>query len=140
MKQHTDWVKSRIQSVTNFAEKTFVTAAPRDATGKLPAAPYVVIHPADGVDTQERYTGPRATQNPRFTLHIVGRDYDSIAAVTRNVKAKFIENGFGVVPVIDGEKCRKVWWESPGVPEPDTDVTPQIAYGIVELGFTSDPA
>ena len=139
MKVHADWVKARVQLVSNIATKTYMAFAPRVA-GALPAAPYVVIHSSDGIDSQDRYTGPRVTQHPRFTLHIVGTSYDSVAAVTRNIKAQFIVNGFGVIPVIEGERCWGLWWDAPVPTEVDNDVSPPIVYNIIELGFTTEPA
>lgn len=138
MKQHTDWVKGRIQNVPNLVTKTFVSLAPR-AGGVLPAPPYAVLHPSDGNDSVERLHGPALTQHPRFTLRIVGTSYDSIAAVARNVKAQFVVGGFGVTPEIDGELCSRVWWHAPEPAEPDHDVTPAIVSGVYEIGFTSDP-
>ena len=138
MKQHTDWVKARIQSIPIFAVKTFVLEAQKDAQGKLPKAPFALLHPVDGIDTEERYTGPASTQHPRFTLHIVGSSYDNVATVTALVKPLFIVNGLGVIPVIPGERPRRVWWHSPLPIQLDRDVTPPIPFQVVELGFTSD--
>ena len=137
MKQHTDWVKGRIQNVPNLATKTFVSLVPRTA-GSIPTPPYAVLHPSDGSDTVERLHGAAVTQHPRFALRIAGTSYESIAAVARNVKAQFIVDGFGVIPVIEGEQCSRVWWESPEMPEPDNDVTPAIVSALYELGFTSE--
>lgn len=138
MRQHTEWVKSRIQNVANLSSKTFVSLAPR-ASGSLPVPPYAVLHPSDGTDSVERLHGPSVTQHPRFTLRIVGTDYDSVAKVARNVKAQFIVDGFGVTPVIEGETCSRVWWAAPETAEPDHDITPAIVSGVYELGFDADP-
>lgn len=138
MIQHTNAVKARIQAVPAVASKTFVSIAPRSAAGALPAAPYVVIHPADGVDSQERFTGPRSTEHPRFTLHIVGVSYDQVATLTKQIKAQFIAAGSGVVLTIPGEVCKPCWWESPMPVQIDDDVQPPLAYQVIELGFTAE--
>lgn len=139
MKQHTDWVKAQLQSIPALAAKTFVLDARKDGAGDFPKAPFVVIHPVDGIDTDERYTGPALTQHPRFTLHIVGSSYDNVAVVAALVKPLFTVDGLGVIPVIPDERPRRVWWHSPLPIQLDRDVTPPIPYQVVEIGFTSDP-
>lgn len=140
MRQHTHWVEARIQSIPALAVKTFVLDARKDGTGDFPKAPFVVIHPVDGVDTVERHSGPALTQNPRFILHIVGSSYDNVASVTALVKPLFVQNGIGVTPVIPGETCGRVWWRAPQPVALDRDVTPPIPFQVIELGFTTDPA
>lgn len=140
MIQHTNAVKALARTVPAFASKTFVTVASRDAAGKLPKSPYLVIHAADGSDKQGRFTGPRADQNPSFTLHVVGDDYDQVASVTALLKAKFIPGGFGHVFTIPGEHCFPVWWDSPIAIQIDNDISPPLVYQVIELGFRSEPA
>lgn len=140
MIQHTEAVKSRIQEIPALATKTYVGVAPKGSDGKLPTAPFVVIYPADGIDTQDRLTGPRSTQNPRFTVHIVGSSYANTQAVTAAIKPKFIVDGFGVPPAVSGEVTSRLTWESPLPIQYDTDVVPAIPYQVVEIGFVSEPA
>jgi hypothetical protein len=140
MRQHTAAVAAVIRSIPALASKTYVGAAPKDGAGKLPAAPLVVIYAADGIDTQERYTGPRATQHPRFTLHIVGSSHDNTQTIASAVKAKFVVNGFGVAPAVEGERTSDLVWESPLPVQYDTDVVPPVPYQVVELQFDAWPA
>jgi hypothetical protein len=138
--QHTLAVKARIQEVPALASKTYVGVAPKTADGKLPAAPFIVIYPADGIDTQERFTGPRSRQHPRFTVHVVGASYENVQAVTALVKAKFVVNGFGVPPAIGGEFTSALRWESPLPIQYDTDVYPSIPYQVIEISFNAEPS
>src|SRR3546814_15255452 len=102
--------------------------APRTATGVLPAPPLVLIHPADGTDSQERFTGPRSAQHPRFTLHIVGSSVDNVQTITEAVKAKFVVDGLGVAPSIPGERPSPLTGGSP-IPAPwDTHMSPPVPY------------
>lgn len=138
---HTNVVLARIREIPALASKTYALIAPKDANGKLPAAPFVVAHPADGIDTQERFTGPRSTQHPRFTLHVVGSSYDNVATVTALIKAKFVDaHGFGIPPVITGWACRSLVWSSPLPVQVDNDIVPPVPYQVIELGFTADPS
>lgn len=139
MKRHTDYVKSRIQNVTNLASKTYVSTVPR-AAGTIPTPPYAVLHPSDGSDSVERLSGPAVTQHPRFTLWIVGTSYDSVAIVTENVKAQFVVAGVGVTPAIAGESCSRVWWDQPVPTDVNDTVTPALVFNIIELGFDTEPA
>lgn len=142
MKQHTDWLKALIQEIPALASKTFVTIvrypAPNESTAVT--VPYLVIHPADGSDEATRLTGPRATQNPRFTLHSVGLTAEQATWVAKVVKDKLIITGLGITPTIAGERPGSVWWSSPIPLQIDTDVTPALCYHVAECGFSSDPA
>lgn len=140
MLAHTQAVRAKIQEVPALASKTYTGRAPRDAQGKLPAAPFVVIHPADGIDGADRLTGPRSVQNPRFTLHVVGSSSDNVQTITAAVKAKFVVNGFGVAPDVPGEVTSRLTWSSPIPIQWDLDVNPPIPYQVIELSFTSEPA
>lgn len=140
MKVDTDAVVTRLQSLTPLATKTFKLVAPRDAQGKLPTAPYVVVQPSDGDDTQERVTGPTITRHPRFTLQIVGSSYDNAQSITELVKPLFIVNGRGIQIDVAGEKGSGLWWSGDIPTQVDNDVTPPLIYNTVELGWTSDPA
>lgn len=133
MKQHTDALKALIQSVPALASKTFVTVTPAGV-----APPYVVIHPADGTDTQERLTAPRVAQHPRFTIHSVGSSADNCAAVAKAVKDKLIVGGRGVRVDVPGEKSFPAWWESPIPIQVDNDVTPPLIYHVAECGWSSN--
>lgn len=129
-------VKARIETVTVLGVplKTFKSVAPHGT-----ARPYVIIHSADGEDSQERFTGGRTTMHPRFTLHVVGDTADQVETITGALKAKFVQNGFGIPLVIAGESCDGLWWSSPVPLQVDSDPLPQIVYQVIELGWTADP-
>jgi len=138
--QHTKAVTDRAEGMPAFASATFVGEVPRTASGELVERPYIAVYPADGIDTQERFTGGRRTQHPRFTLHIVGDSYDQVAMITRDLKARFIVNGIGVPLDVPGEKTLNLRWSSPEPIQWDRDVTPPVAYQVIELSFDSEPA
>jgi hypothetical protein len=137
MLQHTQAVEAAIKSIPALATKTYISTA--RVNGVLPSAPYVVIHPDDGLDTQERLTAAHDVQNPRFVLHIVGSSYNNAATVAAVVKGKFIDvNGFGIRLTVAGENPRSCWWS--GLPvQVDDDLTPPLVYVVAELGFTTEP-
>jgi hypothetical protein len=139
LKAHTDYLLSQIRSITPLASKTFVAPAQRSATGVLPVAPYVVIYPAEGTDTQERVTGPRSTQHPSFTLHIVGSSYDNASTVAALIKTKFVVNGVGVQAVVAGERCRNMRYSSPQPIQVDYDLTPPLVFATAEIMWDSEP-
>lgn len=134
-KAQSDAVKARIQTYPLVATKTFKSIVDH---GTLP--PYVVIHGAPGTDTQERFTGGRTTSNPRYTLHLVGVDADQVEVMTDRLKAKFIANGLGIPLSVPGETCRSLWWSAPVPIQVSTDPLPQMAWQVVELGWTAEPA
>lgn len=140
MLQHTVAVRDLIKEIPVLASKTYTGSATKDGNGKLPAAPYVVIHPADGIDRQVTFTGPRSEQNPRFTLHIVGTSSDNVQNLTAAVKAKFVVNGFGVAPDVPGELTRSLTWSAAQPIGWDMDVAPPIPYQVVEISFVSEVA
>ena len=137
---HTDAVEARAKTVVPLTTKTFVSFAKRDANGELPVAPYAVIHPADGVDSQERVSGPRVAQHPMFTFHIVGSSYRNCQEVTELLKAKFIAGGIPIQINVSGEKGRGLYWHSPQPTQVDNDIKPPLIYNVVEVGWISEPA
>lgn len=139
MKVHTDLIKATIQTIIPLATKTFVAVAPRDSAGKLPTAPYVVIFPAEGTDSQGRLTGPLDTANLGFTLHIVGSSYDNAQTVAELVKAKFVVAGLGVYLTFTGEQTTRCRWSSPTPIQVDNSLVPPLVYSVCELSFESTP-
>lgn len=139
MRVHTAWYKARIETIAALAGRTFVTEA-KSPTGAPLAPPYVVIHPAEGTDRADRLSGPTLVQNPRWTIHTVGSTPDQAAHFAEQIKALVLVNGFGIVPVIAGQQCGRVWWSSPIPIQTDTDVSPAIFYHVAETGFTAEPA
>lgn len=135
-KKHTDALVALLKTIPAFASKTFVTIIPE---GTKPTSPYLLVHPADGSDSQERVTGPRVTQHPRFTLHTVGGSYDQVAAGAKLIKDKLVVSGRGVTLTVAGDVCQPVWYESPVPIQVDPDVTPSLVYHVAEVGFRADP-
>lgn len=138
MKIDTAAVKAAIETIPALATKTFVSVAPR-TNGVLPTSPYLVIHPADGNDTQDRVTGPYSTRRPSFTLHIVGSSYDNAQTVTELVKAKFVVAGRGVKLTIAGTNTKPCRWISPQPTQVDNSLTPPLIYNVAELDFEAQP-
>ena len=136
---HTDAVEARAITVPALATKTFVSIAKRDAAGELPVAPYLVIHPADGEDSQERVSGPRSAQNPAFTFHVVGTSYSNCQQVTELLKAKFFTAGVPIQINVTGERGRAMRWSSPQPTQVDNDMTPPLIYNVVEVSWISEP-
>lgn len=139
MLQHTTAVRDRIKEIPALSAKTYTGTAPKDSNGRYPSAPYVLVHPADGIDRQASFTGPRLEQNPRFTLHIVGSSSDNVQTITKAVKDKFVVNGFGIAPYVEGEVTRSLTWSSSQPIDWDTAVTPPIPFQVVEISFVSTP-
>lgn len=139
MIQHTNAVLAKIREIPALASKTYAVIVPKDSNGAFPTRPYVAVYPADGIDTQSSFTGPRSTQHPRFTLHIVGSSYDNVATVTALVKAKFVVNGFGVAPAVAGERTWGLIWSTPQPVQLDDDTVPPIPYQVIELAFDTEP-
>lgn len=131
---HTAWLLARIRTLPDIPVFETTNEQP-DKT----LTPYVVVHPASGVDDQRRYTGPRLTQNPRFTIHSVGEDADQAAALGEMIKSLLVVNGFGVIPTITGERSERFWWDSPTPVQVDKDINPWVVYHVAECGFSSTP-
>lgn len=138
MKIDTAAVKAAIETIPALATKTFVSVAPR-TNGVLPTAPYLVIHPSDGVDRQDRVTGPYSTRHPNFTLHIVGSSYENAQTVTELVKAKFVVAGRGVKLTITGTNTKPCRWSSPQPTQVDNSLTPPLIWNVAELDFEAQP-
>lgn len=133
MKQHTHWLRDHINAIPSLTGRVYLT-------GEVPqgaATPFVVVHPSDGSDEQDRLTGPSGLMQPRFTIHTVGRVYDEVATFAGRIKAALTPDGFGIVPTIPGEKSHRVWWDSPVAIQRDTDTTPARLYHVAECGFAS---
>lgn len=138
MKADTTAVKTAIETIPALATKTFVSVAPR-TNGVLPTPPYLVIHPADGNDRQDRVTGPYSTRHPSFTFHIVGASYNNAQDVTELVKAKFVVAGRGVKLTIAGTTTKPCHWNSPQPTQVDNSLTPPLIYNVAEVDFEAQP-
>ena len=140
-KAQTDLVVGRIQSLPFLVSKTFKLVAPRDGAGRLPAPAYVVVQPADGTDSAERFTGARSTAHPRYVLHVVGETYDHAQGVLEDVKELFIDpvSRFPYPINVAGELARNIVWDGVLPVQVDNDVTPPIIYATAELSWDADP-
>lgn len=137
MRQHTNALKALLEGAPALAGKVHVTLA-TGAGGAL-SLPYVVIHPSDGTDAADRFTGPKQVFNPRFTLHSVGADANQAAATAEAVKRCLIVNGFGVSPTVPGENSKRLWYSVPMPLQVDRDVSPPLVFHVAECGFESSP-
>ena len=133
-RKHTQALVALSVAVPAFTGKTFVSVVPAETE-----APYLVWHPANGNNSQERVTGPRVTKHPRFTGHIVGVTADQTQLLTDILEAALFPSGRGVVPTVTGEVCKPLWFESPVPIQVSTDPLPQIVFQVVEVGWRSDP-
>ena len=140
-KARTNAVVSRIQTLPYLASKTFKLVAPRDSAGKLPTAPYVVVQPSSGTDTQERFTGAKATGHPRYVIHFVGSSYDNAQGVFDDVKALFIDpvSGFPYPINVTDEMAYAITWEAAQPVQVDNDLTPPLIYATAELSWSAEP-
>lgn len=139
MIQHSRAVETRTRTVPALATATYVGRVPKTSAGSLVTRPYAVIYPAEGIDTQDRLTGGRRVQHPRFTIHIVGDSYNQVGTIARELKDRFIVDGFGVPLEVEGESTRNLQWSSPEPIQWDQDVEPPVAYQVIEVSFDSEP-
>lgn len=131
-------VVALVQSAsTPLATHTFVTNAP---SGVVQPNPYALVHPAEGVDEQSRFTGPLLTRHPEFTLHLVSGSASSVQTTLDLVKAKLVVNGFAVAPTVSGRRNWGAYWRVPLPLQTDTSVTPWLIFAVCEFGWSSDPA
>jgi len=131
---HTQALKALIEAIPAFASKTFISIVPAGTE-----SPYIVLHPANGTNSQERVTGPRVTKHPRFTGHIVGVTADQTQLLTDLLEGALFPGGRGVVVSVVGESAKPLWFESPVPVQVSTDPLPQIVFQVVEVGWRSDP-
>lgn len=135
-------LRTQIQTVPAVASKTFVTEAkfPPPNEAQKVTVPWVVIHPADGVDESERVTSPRSVRHPEFTLHIVGSSAEQAGVMLDLVKAALVTNGQGRKLTVAGRVNDRLWFESPVPGQFDTSVTPPLHYHVARVGWRSQPA
>jgi len=134
----TEAVVAVIEQVPALATSTFVTLAP--VSPVLQPVPYVVVHPSAGVDTADRVTGPRVSEHPDFTLHVVGSSANQVQVVVDLLKPKFVQQGRFIPPLVEGRRNSRGYWRSPIPLQTDTDVDPALIYQVIELGWVSEPA
>lgn len=129
-------VKALVESAGALAGHTFITLVPAGTQ----ALPYAIVHPKDGNDAQNRFTGPAAEKHPEFTFHIVGATATSVQTVLELVKAKFVTNEFVNAPTVSGRRNYDAYWHMPLPIQTDRDVTPWLVHAVIEYGWTSEPA
>lgn len=139
-RRHTLAVQSVIKTDPAVSSKTFIAEAPKDATGTLPQAPFVVIYPGNGSDSSDRLSGPKVRERPFFTLHVVGTSWAQTSELTERIKALFVVSGWGTPPTLAGETTSDLSWSEPQPVQIDRDVTPPVTYQVVELSFTAEPS
>lgn len=132
--QHTDALVAKTQEIAAFAQKTFVTLADH---GTEP--PYIVWHPASGVNTSGRITGPRVTKNPEYTGHIVGESAAQVQRLTDLLEEKLFPGGRGVVLGVEGENPKPLRFACPLPIQVQTDPQPTVIYAVVEVGWSTQP-
>jgi len=139
--ERTDAVIARVESVDYLAGKTVILVLPRGSNAVLPKPPYVVAQPAEGSDTQERFTAARATAHPRFVFHIVGATYQSVMKTYADVKAAFIDpvTKFPIPLEVAGETCQALAWDSPLPVQKDDNVTPPLIFATAEVSWMATP-
>lgn len=130
-------VKALAESAGALTGHVFVSATP---TGVVQPLPYIVLHPAAGVDEATRFTGPPVTEHPEYIFHIVGASANSVQVTTELVKAIFKPASFVITPTIVGRRNYNGYWRSPLPIQTDTTVTPWLIFAVIEYGWTSDPA
>lgn len=133
-RKHTDGLKQRVEAVQDLSGKFFVTRATHGV-----APPYVVAHPAGGVNTQERVTGPYSTKNPEYVLHVVGTSGEQAQTYADLLEDALYPGGRGVVIDVDGEKGNPLWFQQPVPIQVQDDPKPSIAFAVIEVGWRSDP-
>lgn len=139
----TSAVVTTIKTVPIVSSSVYVTEAPKPTppATALPL-PYVIVHPTDGTDEQQRFTGPNTIQSPEVTLHIVGESAHQVQVLTGLIRAKFqpSPSGFVNAPTVSGRRNRDAYWRAPTPVQTDRDVTPHLIYQVIEMGWVSEPA
>lgn len=135
-------LKALVETVPALVGKVFVTSAqyPNPGVAGPVQTPYVVLHPADGVDEQTRLAGPRLTSHPRFIVHTVGDSAEQAQIMGGLVKAALYANSFGVNVTVSGRRNDALWYDSPIPVQIDRDVEPAVFLHVAECGWTSNPA
>lgn len=124
-----------------YVGRVYVTTAPAPTSPDIVLPkPYILVHPKQGVDEITRFTGPPTVEHPEFTLHVVGDTASSVETVMANLKVAFNPAGFGIPPVISGRRNSAGYWRVPVPIQTDMSVTPWLMFGVIELGWRSDPA
>ena len=122
------------------AGRVYISTAPAPPTGGTLPVPYWIIHPADGIDEQTRYTGPSSTEHPEFTIHTVGSTANQAKFNADLVKTSLVVNGFGITLTVTGRRNGNLYYRSPIPVQIDNTVTPPLCFHVAQVGWRSDPA
>lgn len=131
-------LKAVIATVPALTGKTFISKAVVNGAPVLP--PYAVIHPNDGRDAAERFTGPRTTTNPRAVIHSVGLTAEQAQAIADLVKSALVVNGFGIALTVAGRVNEKLEYSVPIPVQVDASVTPALLFHVADVSWKSNPA
>ena len=136
-----DAVIERAKTSPRLGDRVWALVAPRDAANKLPVPPYAVVQPHDGTDSQDRFSGPRATSHPRAVIHVVGSTFANCQKTVDELKSLFINptTRFPIPLEVPGETCRNLTWAVPVPVQKDDDLTPALIYATVEVAWDADP-
>ena len=134
-------LKALIETIPALETATFVGEAkypPPNDTAKVPT-PYVVLFPADGVNSTESLTGPKVVENPDFTGWVVGDSAEQAGVVLNLLRQLLYPGGLGVRVTVAGRANDRLWFESPVGLQRDTSVTPPLQYHVFRTGWRSQP-
>ena len=134
MKHHTEALVSAIEEVPAFAGRIFLSFAPHGT-----AKPYLVVHAANGTNTQPGATSPRVTRNPEYTIHVVGTGAGQVQTLMDLLEAKLFPGGRGLALTVAGEVSKPLTYACPLPIQVQTDPQPTVVYGVVEVGWSADP-
>jgi hypothetical protein len=122
------------------AGRVYVSIAPAPPSGGALPVPYWIIHPADGIDEQARYTGPSSREHPEFTIHTVGSSAAQAKINADLVKSALVVNGVGIIPTVAGRRNQRIYYRSPIPVQIDNTVVPPLLFHVAQVGWVSEPA
>jgi len=122
----------------------FVSSA-RDVTDPsevrmLTAPPYVVLHPLNGADDQDRLTGPGARREPSWVLHCVGESSGAAEVVAERVDEVYRPRLRGIRVAVEGRRTKPIRRTDMAPVQEDDAVRPSIWFVPVTYSFESTPA
>lgn len=132
--KHTAALVAASEGVPALDGRVFVTRA---AKGTVP--PYLVWHPAAGINSQDRHTSPRSTRNPEFTGHLVGETAAQVEILLDLLEAELFPGGLGVKLDVTGEKAHPLQYSVPVPIQVQEDPLPGVVYGVIEVSWASMP-
>lgn len=138
----TEALTALIETIPALENATFVgeakNPAPNEETVVVP--PYVVLFPADGVNSAESLTGPKVVTNPEFTGWAVGDSAEQAGVILTLLSTLLFPSGLGARVAVAGRRNDRLWFESPVGLQRDTSVTRPLHYHVFRTGWRSQPA